>query len=183
MTDSHRGGTKNRTVSNNTADGWFRSTWGRHTYKHEYTTQQPVRIVTNVCWYRSVGTVTGLGNKIFEVRISEGASNFFLLPKHTDRPWLVLKMYSGGHIRLVPRFSTRPDALLERTRTALAALYTPFPSSATVLYRTPRQQQRTAQINGGGTCYTAPLSPRVAQISVRTYCCRRPRGGSIMDRA
>ena len=62
-------------------------------------------------------------------------------------------------------------------------MYTPFPSSATILCRTPRRQQRTAQTNGGGTCYTTPLSPCVAQISVRTYYCRRPRGGSIMDRA
>jgi hypothetical protein len=38
-------------------------------------------------------------------------------------------------------------------------------------------QQRTAQINGGGTCYTAPLSPHIAQISVRTYYCHRPPGG------
>jgi hypothetical protein len=73
----------------------------------------------------------------------------------------------------------RPEAFLARTRTALSAVHTLFPSSCTFLYQTPRQQQRTAQINGGGTCYTAPLSPRVAQISVRTYYCRRPQGGTL----
>jgi len=47
------------------------------TLKNIHTAQQPVCIVTIVSWDRSVGTVTGLGNKIFEVRISVGASNFF----------------------------------------------------------------------------------------------------------
>jgi hypothetical protein len=63
--------TQNPTVSNNTADGWFRFTAGRH------TAQQSVRIVTIVSWDSSVGTVTGLGYKIFEVRISVREINIF----------------------------------------------------------------------------------------------------------